>query len=362
MDLDEAARANTKRSDPSLLFHVQSASTASLLHYTNKTSMKREIQAGLQEIRPGRTLFVREWILTSDDGAAKGKTTAATAEEYDVQLLFVHGSCATELQFHRLCSSLSEKLSEGTTIRCIMYDSLGCGQSSVVSDWNAYATTELQHDFGAILERYFVMNQNTPLYVCCHSYAPNIVLPWINQHQESSSSSSSFLNNLQGFIFLGTSIRIDDNLPYPDQGHPIFRLPVWVLRCLQSSMTKDFVEKAVVDESLKAEFLMASDANDMAMVQAFYRQTRWMRREEFRQAMGVSLSSPPYRVLQIHGVHDQIIPIEHGQATFNQLLSSSSDDKPPSDFQFIAVEGASHMVMIEKADEVADHVQKFLKL
>mmetsp|Transcript_10781 Transcript_10781/g.25873 ORF Transcript_10781/g.25873 Transcript_10781/m.25873 type:complete len:303 (+) Transcript_10781:65-973(+) len=299
--------------------------------------MLKEIRNGVEQVRDGRPLFVRELIVCQSS-----RDSNSLCDE--VQVVYVHGSCASQEQFQLLLEALSNLCDDASSkpkrIRCVLYDMLGCGQSEVIREWGAYSKTEFEADLGAIVEKY--TESKLPLYFCSHSYGPNILLSWMNDN-------SGFVQerNIQGFIFMGTTIRIDRVKPFPDGGHPIFRLPLLLLECLQPMLTKDFAERAVdpAHTDLKQQITSASDANDMFMVQAFYRQTRWITSSEYREAIGTR------RVLTIHGVSDKILPIEYGQRTSNQY---------DGDAKFVSIERAGHLVMIEQPDEVAKLVLAYL--
>lgn len=380
--------------------------------------MVREVFAGLKEVRPGRTLFVREWILGAPSSSKEDH------HEVDLDLVCVHGSCATEAQFHEMCRELCDQIltaraatsnqaQEQTTrssskkqplIRCILYDMLGCGQSPVVQNWDAYAPDELEQDLGAIVQLYArdpiskssSAASSVPLYFCSHSYGPHIVLSWLKKQQDkeqeeigthsnnntkdSAASIASVSRRVHGFIFLGTCVEP----PYAEGGHMIFRLPLWVLRCIQSYLTRAFVEKSIhpSNHSLRKFCLSNNDKNDMFMVQAFYRQTKWMTPDDFQKSIigpvilghdkGVgeldqndNARWKSRRMLAIHGVEDGILSVESGQYMVNFLKSQSQrhedGTKDYLEIKFVTIEKASHLVHLEKAREVAMHIHQFLQ-
>jgi pimeloyl-ACP methyl ester carboxylesterase len=290
----------------------------------------REIQAGIEEIRPGRKLFVRQWILDGDDESPRmsrmSSTTkmpilhaaaaAAATADVDLQLVLVHGMCATELQYHEMLHAIEKEMmmicksdnnkTKKQRIHCIMYDMVGCGQSPVTPDWDAYRKTEHMQDLQANMRRgrdVLPRNKKTSIstILVSHSYGPSIVLSWLaslqrqQQQQQPQDQELAASNhddgdyNIQGLVFLSTSLR-DDNLPHPDGGAWPFRyLPMSVLHCLNATMTRDFCHRAVHGKhsTLKRAMLEAGPRNDMVMVQAFHRQAIWATRDDLQTALQV---------------------------------------------------------------------------
>lgn len=175
----------------------------------------REIQAGIEEIRPGRRLFVRQWILDGGvDGGSKTKTIASLPKSrshgpsnsetlmgnnVELQLVMVHGMCATELQYHEMLHAIEKEMivlednnddtatfnqTTSMTIHCVLYDMVGCGQSPVVPDWGAYSRNEHIQDLHAIVKRgrdslLLSKGYRIPTILVAHSYGPSIVLSWL---------------------------------------------------------------------------------------------------------------------------------------------------------------------------------------
>ncbi|KAL7575555.1 hypothetical protein ACA910_020131 [Epithemia clementina (nom. ined.)] len=314
------------------------------------------IFAELKEVRPGRHLFVREWCLGVEAGGDNSVTTTTDADrssiqqeaqqEPDLQLVCLHGCCATEAQFHPLFRALDYLLMYGPSklrIKCILFDMIGCGKSPVMTEWDAYSCIELQQDLGAIVEQFTVAT--VPLYFLSHSYGPNILVHWLNSDTAKRILS---VENVQGFIFLGASIRVNDSHPLPDGGHVVFRLPVWILDLLQSLLTKNFLSRAIdsSNRELHEECSKANSSNDMFMVKAVYRQIKWATSEELIKAV----RNKP--VIHFHGVNDGILQIGWGQHLVNQLL--------PNTTEFVPMEEASHLVMLEKPAEIARKIFDFL--
>lgn len=337
---------------------ISPSSTSRIGRNSNLESNMKEVRAGLETVRPGRRLFVREWVLGVEEGSDVGAETKAV----DLQILWVHGSCATEKQFHLLLLSLEAKvgaLAGNPVVRCVLFDAVGCGQSPVLADYSAYATEELVQDIQVVAQTF--LDEHIPVVWAGHSYAPNLLVRLLKEQQgsipTSSNSGSSPAHasknefpSPQAFVFLATAFRgdVSSQEPFPDGGLPIFVLPVWILQCLQYWMTLSFVNSAIHPKHtwLRNECLNSSNANSMFMVRSFYRQTQWCSLDEARSVVG---DRP---CLVVHGVDDGVLPLPYGQALTNAIGERAD---------LFAVDQASHLVMIEQADRVAQRLLDFLE-
>ena len=275
-----------------------------------------------------------------EDATNKSRSSSSVT---DLQLVCLHGSCATELQFHSLLKSLDYLLLYGPSklrIKCILFDMVGCGQSPMISDWDAYSGSELEKDLGAIVQQH--TDSSSPLHFISHSYGPNILVRWLN-----SNTPSSLDRNVCGFIFLASSVRVHSSMPVHDGGHAVFRLPVWMLNYMQSTLTKEFLSRAIdpSNPEIHEQCSQSNDSNDMFMVKAFYRQTIWATSEELVKA----IDGRP--VIHFHGVNDQILQIDCGQHLVNQLPSQTTE--------FVPMENASHLLMLEKPAEIGRKICDF---
>jgi pimeloyl-ACP methyl ester carboxylesterase len=147
-----------------------------------------EEQAKIETVRPGRRLFVRKVRL--------GNTIPQASTS--LQVVCVHGTCASEQQYHSLLQSLHELLmndsgdnsNQNLSIQCLLHDLLGCGQSPAPDDSAAYSNAEITADLKALLERH--VDPNLPLVIMGHSYACNLILPMLRENP---------VDNLVGCIF-----------------------------------------------------------------------------------------------------------------------------------------------------------------
>jgi pimeloyl-ACP methyl ester carboxylesterase len=274
----------------------------------------------LTEVRPGRILFHRIEIL----GSAKPT----------LQILLMHGTCASSSQYNSLLQELTNTLDQAVV--CHLFDAISCGRSPLVRDWDAYHTDEAVLDLEAVLGQH--MDNSLPTVLIGHSYAPTIIIRYIHRH--------GIPSNIKACVFLSSGVSGDAN-PIPNGGHPIFRLPVIVLRCLQPSLTKSFLRLAYHPKSCTTmiqEASKSSSGNDMYMAKAFHTHHQWATQDECHSLRGIP-------ILVIHGKDDKILPAEAGEHLADVVKAQS----------FVAIEDTSHQVMEEKPKDVAQRIVIFMK-
>ncbi|CAL1147097.1 unnamed protein product [Cladocopium goreaui] len=263
-------------------------------------------KAKIEEVRPGRKLRVLRQEPT----------------EKMPTLLLVHGSAASLTQYLPLAAALNETLGYGI----VCYDWLGCGGSEKPDDWYAYAFDELLKDLIAIWQD---LRWPGPYIVVGHSFGSHLVL-------RLAASSPS----MTGLVLLGAAKR------FPE-GHPIFRLPVFLLRWLQPTLTKAFLEMALVskDPELIRQETDACNANPMSMCKAYYRQVRNATDAEIAECSKL-------RVLLIRGDGDGIVSASDMEALAQALPKSTS----------ATVANAGHVPMLEEPGRVAVPWHKLTQL
>ena len=305
----------------------------------------KEVRAQVETVRPGRPLFVREWILGVNESHTP---TATTAPPVDLQIPIVHGSCASERQFHYLLLSLEAKvqaLARRTVIRCLLFDLVGCGASPVLTEYEAYSTENVVKDLQAVVETY--LDPKVPIVWMGHSYGPNLILRLLTSEAHAATMSKY---QTAGMILIGSAVRPvpDDPSFFPDGGLQLFYLPVWMLQCLQALLTAQFIKLAIHPKHswLRKENTDWCNANSCFMIRSFYRQTVWSTMNDL-----VKVSSPSLPVFVIHGVDDGIVPLKYGQEMANAVPNGT----------FCPIDQASHLVMMEQADLVATKVINFLQ-
>lgn len=318
----------------------------------------QEVRAGLETVRPGRKLFVRQVCLrqrADDDSDSTSGAAAAAA----LRIVFVHGTCATERQFQLLLDAMDRQicarnagtekdLSTLTSIHCLLYDLVGCGQSPPFIDipgnqWDAYATEESMADMLALLEKYCVGDdKKLPTILLGHSYGPNLFLRLLEKHTRLPT-----LIDLQGIILMSTAVRCP-HLTQPDGGHVIMRLPIVVLNCLKSFLTEAFIRMAVHPShgELQQAVRQDSNSNSMQVAKAYHRHMIWAPTSVLQTTF---MKQAP--VLIVHGVDDGIISVQCAHYLANQLPQS----------QFVSVDHASHLIMMEEPERAASSVLEFLE-
>lgn len=281
----------------------------------------------VQWIRPGRCVLVKQEY----QGSAENNL--------GLQLVFQHGTMATEKQYGLLLNILKQRCAESLVsarVKYVLYDCVGCGQSPPPEEFShaAFGNEELAKDFAAIVEKY--TDPTVPVVLIGHSYGPTILLHYLRANP---------LPNLRGVVLIGTSIR-NSHLPHSDGGHPIMRLPLFILRFLQKTMTEEFVKMSVHRDNveLREEVRKSSNQNDMALARNYHRNMHWATIDYLDTIREVP-------ALIIHGKDDGILPLECGQFLADQLPLST----------FVIIDQASHLVMLEQPEKVGEEMLRFLQ-
>jgi pimeloyl-ACP methyl ester carboxylesterase len=172
----------------------------------------------------------------------------------------------------------------------------------------------------------------------CHSYGSTVLLKMLEKNPQHIPAA--------GFIFLSTAVR-SDKLPLADGGHPLMKLPVFLLKCLQKTMTNAFANMAVHPsrEDVQEMVRQGGNDNDMAAAKCCHRNMEWATLNDLN---GPIKEQP---ALVLHGVDDGIIPLECGQHLANQLPQS----------KFVALEKTSHLIMLELPEAVSNEILVFLE-
>eukprot|EP00747_Dinoflagellata_sp_TGD_P192392 gnl/TRDRNA2_/TRDRNA2_57169_c0_seq1.p1 gnl/TRDRNA2_/TRDRNA2_57169_c0~~gnl/TRDRNA2_/TRDRNA2_57169_c0_seq1.p1 ORF type:complete len:331 (+),score=43.19 gnl/TRDRNA2_/TRDRNA2_57169_c0_seq1:49-1041(+) len=276
-------------------------------------------QAKIEEVRPGRQLCV----LHKPPSSPSLPT-----------LFLVHGSCASFSQYVPLAAALSERRGYGI----VAWDWLGCGRSSKPDNWSAYHPDELYADMAAVWQKYctrqgeeFVVAKQT--YIVAHSFGCHLAMRLALLLQSSEDTS------MAGLVLLSSALQLPE-------GHPIFRLPVFLLNRLQPSMTEAFVSVAFT-ENANADLLRKErdgcNRNPMYMCKAYYRQIRNLPESEIRKVRA--------HTLVVHGTSDGIVRKEGVQALVAALPGAVAE---------VATVEASHNLMLECPDVVARIVANFV--
>lgn len=267
------------------------------------------LQGALQvEVRPGRLLR----LLTRPP--APGKAT----------LLLVHGSAGSLTQFLPLASALA---SQGCGV--LAYDWLGCGGSAKPDLWEAYAFEEHLQDLVAVWTQHMLTCGPGPRFLVAHSFGTHLAIQLAGR-----------VDSVSGLILLSGA----RNFP---EGHPIFRLPVWVLNHLQSSLTKVFLELALApgsDPGLVEQEEKGCNSNPMHMCKAYYRQVKNAGGDDFSACANIP-------TLVVRGEADGIVSRADSEELVKNMVGAR---------QLETILGVSHNFMLESPGCVAELVLKFI--
>lgn len=280
--------------------------------------------AEVVELRPGRRVLLLHH---------KANGTASA------RLLFCHGSMASMRQY-RACIEYARGRGD---CDILAYDWLGCGGSEKPRDWDAYSTPNLLLDLEAAYCRLLKDgSRSTPSILVGHSFGASLVT------QLDAETRSALAND----IFECSDSNDSALLPAPSAlclmstgdgeglggGLAMFYLPEFGLRMLQPTMTSAFAKSALhpgTKETVQRESLAVSEANEMHVCKAFYRQIQW------RDPAAAKGAGP---ALCIHGDSDGVIPLEQGRRVASQFDQAA----------FHVVERASHQVMEEQPEATVD--------
>jgi pimeloyl-ACP methyl ester carboxylesterase len=295
----------------------------------------------LQEVRRGRSLFLRKVVV----GPPHTKPC--------LKVVALHGTCATQTQYQPFLEALDDLLvqanNDNNKTSCIiiwLYDNVGCGQSPAMTEWDDYSNENFALDLRAILVDQ-VLKQDGPLscVLMGHSYSPTILLELLNR-----CSPIPDLLKPDAFIFVSSAIRSDNDskgLLMPDGGHPIMRLPVFILSCLQWHLSESFLGLGLCkdcDPALRDKLRSENNGNNMAMAQATHRNHKWATSDDAKVLHHVP-------TLVIHGTEDGIISPQCSELIAKELPMS----------KLVLIEKASHLIMLEQPVEMASNLLSFLK-
>ena len=215
----------------------------------------------LVEIRPGRSIAVHIRCR-----GLSGSPNQPPPENPPPRLFFVHGSCASMLQYRALIDHLS-----GAGHEVIAYDFLGCGRSSKPLSWSAYDFAELRSDLIAVIDRYSGGagddSTRTKNVLVCHSAGCSLGI--------GVAARGAGAAYVDGMVLMGGPAG-------PYRAHPVFYLPVPILDRLQPTLSAGFESLALhprtfegSTEERKEALALAKDtngSNPMSMCKAYYRQ------------------------------------------------------------------------------------------
>lgn len=309
--------------------------------------MVYEEMAGLVEVRPGRHLFCRHWVLGCNEGTDIGvdkkeihhnaatTTTADQINTKNVHLVCIHGTAASHGQYLSVLEALESKLdsSKQLIVQAWLYDAVGCGESpkpteipsslpssSTARSSSPYSDEEQVLDLDAFLHKLVWKtphHQTRRIFFLAHSYGPNWVYKWMIYHQnqnktsdpkdlpvQSSSSSSSsippvsLLSQVEGLVLISTGVK--DSTLLVRGGPPIFRYcPLWVLRCSQPLLTNMFLKMGLAQATHRSQPELVTSArnsnnnNDMEIVCHYYNAHDWLSQTDLSKFYDEFVLVPP---------------------------------------------------------------------
>jgi pimeloyl-ACP methyl ester carboxylesterase len=177
----------------------------------------------------------------------------------------------------------------------VVFDAFGCGRSPKPRAWAAYATEALLEDACALFAASAAAGGDGRALVVGHSFGTALALRLAAREAARDTAGVDSAAGGAGGAAGGAGggrrlalVLVGAAAHLPDGGHPVFRLPLCLLRCLQPALSRGFAARAFHAETragrtaahraLLARATAASGANPMHMVKAFYRQFRWISR------------------------------------------------------------------------------------
>lgn len=274
--------------------------------------------AGMVELRPGRQVRLFHHKAAGDVKAC---------------MLFCHGSMASMIQYR---SNIEYAMSRGD-LDVLAYDWLGCGGSEKPRDWDAYSTPNLLEDLEAAYCRLIKdLPKGTPAIVVGHSFGTSLVTQFAAESRSAVAADIFESTDEGGSALLPPPTALCLMAPCfgesGDAALAVFRLPEFALVALQPSMTAAFAKGALhpdTSEAVRRETLAVSEANEMHVCKAFYRQLCW-REEEAAKCSGPALC--------ISGDSDGLVSVESARKAAGQH----------EEVAFHVIAAASHQVMAEQ--------------
>lgn len=243
----------------------------------------------------------------------------------------VHGSCASYMQYEY---QLQYFMHEHPHCTLVAFDAHGCGKlaADAPDDWASYAEEEYFEDLKAVFTRYRASTRHN--YVVGHSFGCVLV--------SRLATSDVARDGIAGVALMGAAYDKPSGT-----AHPVFRLPVMVLKWLQPKMNAAFVQTAFHPDTRKEVIereCKKTANNQMHMVKAFHRQIEWQCQDAFKQ-----LRVP---VVVIAGAADQLTPVEQGEKVVHAVNEASNG---VNNATLCVIEKGGHQMMAEAPDDV-NHV------
>jgi pimeloyl-ACP methyl ester carboxylesterase len=145
---------------------------------------------------------------------------------------------------------------------------------------------------------------------------------------------------LAGMVLLASAYHM------PDGGHPVFSLPIPILRIIQPILSRVFRSKAVdahADPAIVNSNARTNSRNPTHMIKAFYNQLRWVEGETVAELTVPSII--------VHGETDAIIPLEQARVLAASLQRT----------YLYVLRQTGHQVMQERPAATLDCIMRFLE-
>ena len=251
-------------------------------------------------------------------------------------LIFLHGSCATLLQWEAQLAAFREEYT------VVAFDMYGCGRSPKPREWEAYSTTAHTDDLAFIVSR-FGSGGGGKTALVAHSAAVGLALR-LAARRDGGIDALALVSGVDSTPSTATS-------PFSP-----FRLPLCALRMLHPKLDSAFEQLALHPTTREASSVAhrqllevcreANKGNDMYMVKAYYRQLRLPTLE-----MVASVNVP---CLVLYGSGDQLVSPECSRRLHRYL------ERGGGRAVMHEIEQAAHQVMQERPEKVNALLGAFL--
>jgi pimeloyl-ACP methyl ester carboxylesterase len=251
--------------------------------------------------------------------------------------------------------------------RVVAYDAFGCGRSDKPHGlYREYGEHELLRDLRALYRRF--ADSEGPNILVGHSFGTNLVMrlaaeeeAWAREHAEdagaahnhnhshshghghathSHSHSHAHPPPVAGLVLIGTSPR------HPGNSTWIFHLPEFVLDMLRAPLGNGFLSRAFHPETPKSvleEATRHNRSNPWHVTRPFYQQVEWHASKSLHRLR----------------VPTAVIVGEGDKLTTPEASKEVAEAIPEATFHVIPK--ASHMVMLEKHEEVNAVIEGLIK-
>eukprot|EP00286_Rhodomonas_abbreviata_P013440 CAMPEP_0181321996 /NCGR_PEP_ID=MMETSP1101-20121128/18992_1 /TAXON_ID=46948 /ORGANISM="Rhodomonas abbreviata, Strain Caron Lab Isolate" /LENGTH=305 /DNA_ID=CAMNT_0023429879 /DNA_START=189 /DNA_END=1106 /DNA_ORIENTATION=+ len=294
----------------------QSGAGGSVDHYREEDLFPEFAAAAkMDEVRPGRT--VRVLVLEP--------LKIWSHSESPVTVFLVHGANARMAQFYPVAQLLQQR-----RYRVVAFDAVGGGRTEKLRDAAAYATDEYKLDFEVLFSKY--ADPEGKNLVVGHSFGTVLSVHIAAKEPEK----------------VGALMLLSSAKHVPKGGHPILQLPEWFLSLtfMRKLLGNGFRAKAFhpsADQQLHTDHELMGKNNPIFAVKAFASALEWMDEDMIKKV------KQPVHLM--HGSEDNLLKLSNAQ----QLLPLFAPQQP----KMTVLEGAGHMIIMEKPKEVADEIHAF---